>query len=116
RCADSLCRFRLGQLHYRRNHQCKRRFGLVRMKFALIVGIVLLAAACLVPRAGAQNPDTMMPEQSEAKGKQILQDLMNGLGGPGDSEVRESECSGRRALLGDRGDLSGYMQFTDLRR
>ena len=50
------------------------------MKFALIVGIVLLAAACLVPRAGAQNPDTMMPEQSEAKGKQILQDLMNGLG------------------------------------
>jgi len=88
----------------------------VRMKFALIVGIVLLAAACLVPRAGAQNPDTMMPEQSEAKGKQILQDLMNGLGGPGYSEVRESECSGRRALFGHSGDLTGYIDFNDFRR
>ena len=35
-----------------------------------------LAAACLVPRAGAQNPGNMMPDQSEAKGRQILRDLI----------------------------------------
>jgi hypothetical protein len=76
----------------------------------------ILAAFCCVPRARAQNPDTMMPEQSEAKGKQILHDLINGLGGPGYSEVRESECSGRRALFGHSGDLTGYINFNDFRR
>ena len=57
----------------------------------------------------------MMPEQSEAKGKQILHELLNGLGGPGYLEVRESECSGRRALFGHSGDLTGYIDFNDFR-
>lgn len=58
----------------------------------------------------------MMPEQSEAKGKQILHELTNGLGGPGYLEVRESECSGRRALFGHSGDLTGYIDFNDFRQ
>lgn len=92
----------------------------MRMKlrsFALrISGAVALGAAvCFVPFAQAQNPDTMMPEQSEAKGKQILHELINGLGGPGYLEVRESECSGRRALFGHSGDLTGYIDFNDFR-
>jgi hypothetical protein len=77
--------------------------------------VALVAAVCFVPLAHAQNPDTMMPEQSEAKGKQILHDLINGLGGPGYLEVRESECSGRRALFGHSGDLTGYIDFNDFR-
>ena len=77
--------------------------------------VALFAAVCLVPLAHAQNPDTMMPEQSEAKGKQILHELINGLGGPGYSQVRESECSGRRALFGHSGDLTGYIDFNDFR-
>jgi hypothetical protein len=76
----------------------------------------LIAAAVLAPRAAAQNPDTMMPEQSAAKGKQILSDLINALGGPGYTEVRESQCQGRRALFGHSGDVTGYIQFTDQRR
>jgi outer membrane lipoprotein-sorting protein len=84
------------------------------------VGVVavalLVAAAFFVPRAAAQNPDNMMPEQSEAKGKQILRDLIAGLGGPGYTEVRESECSGLRALFGHSGDLTGYINFTDFRQ
>lgn len=78
--------------------------------------VALVAALCFVSLAPAQNPDTMMPEQSEAKGKQILRDLINGLGGPGYSEVRESECSGRRALFGHSGDLTGYIDFNDFRQ
>jgi hypothetical protein len=77
--------------------------------------IVVVFAASIAPLAAAQNPDTMMPEQSEAKGKQILRDLINGLGGPGYTEVRESECSGRRALFGHSGDLTGYIDFNDFR-
>ena len=58
----------------------------------------------------------MMPEQSEAKGKQILQALINGLGGPGYMEVRESDCTDRRALIGHSGDLTGYVNFDDFRQ
>jgi hypothetical protein len=58
----------------------------------------------------------MMPEQSEAKGKQILRDLIAGLGGPGYTEVRESECSGLRSLFGHSGDLTGYINFIDFRQ
>jgi outer membrane lipoprotein-sorting protein len=77
---------------------------------------VLLAAVLFVPLVAAQNPDNMMPEQSEAKGKQILRDLIAGLGGPGYTEVRESECSGLRALFGHSGDLTGYINFMDFRQ
>jgi hypothetical protein len=92
----------------------------VRMKLpqfarGILMATVFAAAVCFVPRAAAQNPDTMMPEQSVAKGKQILRDLINGLGGPGYTEVRESECSGRRALFGHSGDLTAYIDFNDFR-
>lgn len=90
----------------------------MRMKFwqITILAGALVSAACLAPRAEAQNPDTMMPEASAAKGKQILRDLINGLGGPGYTEVRESECTGRRALFGHSGDLTGYIDYNDFRR
>jgi len=81
-----------------------------------IAAATVSAAAFLVPSAGAQNADNMMPEQSEAKGKQILRDLIAGLGGPGYTEVRESECSGLRALFGHSGDLTGYITFNDFRQ
>ena len=78
--------------------------------------ILLVVAALFVPPLAGQNPDNMMPEQSEAKGKQILRDLIAGLGGPGYTEVRESECSGLRSLFGHSGDLTGYINFTDFRQ
>jgi hypothetical protein len=88
----------------------------VRLKFFQIAMLLLIAGAIIVPRASTQNPDTMMPEQSAAKGKEILRDLINALGGPGYTEVRESECQGRRALFGHNGELTGYIDFNDFRR
>jgi len=58
----------------------------------------------------------MLPEQNAAKAKEILSDLINALGGPGYREVRESQCEGRRALIGHNGELTGYIQFIDSRR
>jgi len=66
--------------------------------------------------AAAQRPDTLMPEQSIAKGKQILSDLINALGGPGYTEVRESQCEGRRVLFGHNGEPVGNIGFVDYRR
>ncbi len=84
------------------------------MKLAWNIRVVFVAAF-FVSRAAAQNPDTMMPEQSEAKGKQILQELINALGGRRIIKKKKNECSGRRALFGHSGDLTGYINFNDFR-
>jgi hypothetical protein len=88
----------------------------VRVKFVPIAVAVLAASTLLSSRASAQNPDTLMPEQSIAKGKQILSDLTNALGGAGYTEVRESECAGRRVLFGHSGDVIGNIEFAEFRR
>jgi hypothetical protein len=88
----------------------------VRVKFVPFALAVLAASALFAPCASAQNPDTMMPEQSIAKGKQILNDLIAALGAAGYTDVRESECSGRRVLFGHSGDVIGDIEFAELRR
>lgn len=88
----------------------------MRVKSVQFAVVILLACAMSAPRASAQNPDTMMPEQSVAKGKQILADLINALGGPGYTEVHESQCQGRRVLFGHNGEPIGNIEFADYRR
>jgi hypothetical protein len=88
----------------------------VRLRFFKFAAVILIAGALIVPSASSQRADTMMPEQSVAKGKQILSDLINALGGPGYTQVRESQCQGRRALFGHNGAVTGYIDFIDYRR
>jgi hypothetical protein len=88
----------------------------VRIKFVQFAVAILVACVVSAPSASAQNPDTMMPEQSVAKGKQTLGDLINALGGPGYTEVRESQCEGRRVLFGHNGEVTGNIGFADYRR
>ncbi len=88
----------------------------MRVKSVQIAVAILVAGAIFAPRACAQNPDTLMPEQSVAKGKQILTDLIDALGGPGYTEVRESQCQGRRVLFGHNGEPIGNIEFADYRR
>jgi hypothetical protein len=79
----------------------------------LIVAILFCLSGALAERAAAQNPDTMMPEQSAAKAREILAQLIDALGGPSYTEVRERECDGRRANFGHGGELDGYIEFKD---
>jgi len=79
-------------------------------------GCIFLFSALATPFASAQRADTLMPEASAAKGKAILKDLINALGGPGYTEVRESQCEGRRALFGHSGELTGFITYIDYRR
>ncbi len=78
----------------------------------LYLGLVL-AAALLAPAAKAQNPDTMAPEASEAKGRQILTQLIAALGGQAYLNEKTSECDGRFAQFGHNGDLTGYIEFKE---
>lgn len=61
----------------------------------------------------AQNPDTIAPEESEARAKKILNQLIQGLGGQTFLGMRERQCDGRRALIGHDGALAGYVQFRE---
>ncbi|HEY6268637.1 MAG TPA: hypothetical protein VIX11_10095 [Candidatus Acidoferrum sp.] len=88
----------------------------MRVKFVPFIVAVLFGTTFLASQASAQNPDTMMPEQSIAKGKQILNDLIAALGAAGYTDVRESECSGRRVLFGHSGEVVGNIEFAELRR
>ncbi len=78
---------------------------------ALLPSFVLLFM--VLPRGAAQNPDTLLPEQSATKAKQILQQLIDALGGARYLNVRESDCEGRLARFGHNGELTGYTNFKD---
>jgi hypothetical protein len=88
----------------------------VRLKLVHFAVAGLLFCGILAVKASAQNPDSMMPEQSAAKAKQILSDLINARGGAGYKEAIEGECHGTRAQFGHNGDVTGYVGFTEYRR
>jgi hypothetical protein len=88
----------------------------VRLKFVqLAVTAAALACATFASHASAQNPDAMMPEQSAAKAKEILRDLINARGGAGYTEAVEGECQGTRAQFGHNGAVLGYVGFSEAR-
>ena len=88
----------------------------MRIRFVRLALLALVSCLVLSSKASAQRPDTLLPEQSEAKGRQILSDLINALGGPGYTEVRESLTQGRRVLFGHNGEPVGNIGFTEYRR
>ena len=85
------------------------------MKCVQFAFAVLLFGVALAMHAAQQNPDTMMPEQSEAKAKEIIRDLINARGAAGYLEARQSECQGTRAQFGHNGAVTGYVRFLEAR-
>jgi hypothetical protein len=84
--------------------------------FRAIASSLLLAAACLVasPRALAQDDNTvLLPEQSAAKAKAILQQAIEALGGPVYLNVHDVTCEGRLSQFGHSGELNGFEHFVD---
>jgi outer membrane lipoprotein-sorting protein len=77
-------------------------------KWGKFAGTVVLFGALFAPHSSAQNPDTLLPEASAAKAKQILQQLIDTLGGPAYLNIRDSDCEGRLARFGHNGELTGY--------
>ena len=90
----------------------------MRLKLGHFAVGALLASATLLfaSKACAQNPDSMMPEASAAKAKQILSDLINARGAAGYLGATEGECTGTRAVFGHNEQVTGYIAFTDSRQ
>jgi hypothetical protein len=75
---------------------------------------LLLACACLAisPRALAQD-EVLLPEQSAAKAKAILQQAVDALGGSAYLNVHDVTCQGRISQFGHSGELNGFGHFVD---
>jgi hypothetical protein len=88
----------------------------VRLIFRVIVCLVLVFALATVQEksAKAQPGQELLPEQSAAKAKSVLQQVIATLGGSAYLNVRDSDCEGRVAQFGSSGDLSGFTPFRDL--
>ena len=81
-----------------------------------IAASLLLAFVCLTaaPRALAQDDTTvLLPEQSAAKAKAILQQAIDALGGPTYLNVHDVTCIGRLSQFGHSGELNGFAHFVD---
>lgn len=85
-------------------------------RYAILIVAALLGASFAGPvQLRAQDADTqvLMPEQSTAKAKELLQQAIQALGGSAYLNVRDSTCTGRLSQFGHSGELNGYEKFID---
>ena len=80
-----------------------------RIVCLLAVTVVLVSPL----QTRGQNPDTIAPQESEARARKILNQLIQALGGPAYLGMKERQCDGRRAVIDHNGSLAGYVQFKD---
>jgi hypothetical protein len=78
--------------------------------FSVLFSAVWLQVA---PCAFAQNPQDMMPAESAAKAKEILQQAIQALGGTAYINLHDSTCEGRLSQFGHAGELNGFEKFAD---
>ncbi|MGC1188061.1 MAG: hypothetical protein WA871_11785 [Candidatus Acidiferrales bacterium] len=82
----------------------------LRIAAIALVALALVAA----PRPGwAQGDEEMMPEQSAAKAKALLQQEIAALGGPAYLSVHDYVCEGRLAEFAHSGDINAFPPFKD---
>lgn len=89
----------------------------MRLKFHSALGALTLAGLSLFvnpPAARAQEQtEVLMPEQSAAKAKELIQKAVEALGGRDYLAVRDATCEGREGSFGHSGELMGYEKFID---
>jgi hypothetical protein len=81
------------------------------MKLAYLGVLAILLATVAAPQVAAQDPDTMMPDESAATAKKLIRLLTDALGGAAYLNANGSECSGRISAFGHNLDLTEFMEF-----
>jgi hypothetical protein len=76
--------------------------------------VVLGAFWLCVEPTNARPEQELLPEQSAAKAKQLVKQVIAAMGGQAYLNVRDAECDGRAAQFGTAGTLMGFTQFRDL--
>jgi len=86
----------------------------VRMsKQAIGAGLLALVIFVAPRKAAAQDGQFLMPEQSAAKAKQLLQEAIEALGGNAYLNVHDTTCTGRLGGFDHSGELTGFDHFID---
>ena len=87
----------------------------MRITWLLIgTGILLVASVfASVPIVLAQDNVVLMPEQSAAKAKQLLQQAIDAMGGSAYLNMRDMTCTGRASQFGHSGELNGFETFVN---
>jgi hypothetical protein len=77
-------------------------------------GLLLVASVfASIPVVAAQDNVVLMPEQSTAKAKQLLQHSIDALGGSAYLNMRDMTCTGRASQFGHSGELDGFETFVN---
>jgi len=77
--------------------------------------IFVLGLVCAFGRpASAGQSQELPPEESAAKGRQVLQQVIAALGGQAYLNVHDTQCDGREAQFGTAGTLMGFTLFRDI--
>ena len=87
------------------------------MSLRVVVGLLVagLGIASAFPDAAQENP-VLMPEESAARAKKLLQQAIEALGGAAYLNVRDMTCTGRVGEFDHNGQLTGFGQFLDYKQ
>ncbi len=77
------------------------------------VSAFVLASWFASVRVAAAQDEVLMPEQSAAKAKGIIQQAVDALGGEAYLNVHDITCTGQLSQFGHSGDLNGFAKFID---
>jgi hypothetical protein len=80
-----------------------------------IFAALFAAVSCYAPLrcASAQSSEVLLPAQSAAKAKQIIQQAIEALGGSAYMNVHDVTCTGNLGQFDHSGQLSGFEKFID---
>jgi hypothetical protein len=81
-----------------------------RFAAVILAGLSLASAATM---ASAQDDQYMMPEQSEAKARELINRGVEALGGSAYLNVRDVTCTGRISTFDHSGETTGFGKFID---
>ena len=88
----------------------------MKVRTAIVFCAMAIFALSGAARVNAQNPDTIPAEESAARTKAILQQMIGALGGAAYLNVHDSDCTGRLAQFGQyTGELGGDAPFHEFR-
>jgi hypothetical protein len=82
-----------------------------RVVWAVVALFVVSLAGAV--SASAQVDELLMPEESAAKAKQLLNQAIDAMGGAAYLNVHDVTCSGRIGTFDHAGQLTGFGQFID---
>ena len=75
--------------------------------------VLIISSLGIAPGLSGQESEVMMPAQSAAKAKELLQQAIEALGGAAYLNVHDLTCTGRLSQFGHSGELNGFEHFVD---